>query len=68
MCVCVCVCVCVCMCLCVCGRVSHTYPVWKLQCTVAVTGFCRIFEIEGVERSLYGYLMFTSCGVIYTLW
>ncbi len=27
-----------------------------------------IFEIEGVERSLYGYLMFTHCGVIYTLW
>ncbi len=32
------------------------------------TGFCRIFEIEGVERSLYGYLMFTHCGVIHTLW
>ncbi len=30
------------------------------------TGFCRIFEIEGVERSLYGYLIFTHCGVINT--
>ena len=29
-------------------------------------GFCRIFEIEGVERSLYGYLIFTHCGVINT--
>ena len=33
------------------------------------TGLCIIFEIEGVERSLYGYLIFTHCGVIhYILW
>ena len=35
---------------------------------INVTGFCIIFEIEGVECSLYGYLIFTHCGVINTLW